>query len=318
MIYPTVLSITRAMMVVAAMLGMLAAVQAQVPQPRVYSEPSRDHARLDDSAIVLGPLPTLRTFLAPYAGKYEARTGSSYEFANTRLRLDIGASPDLIRFRSGDSAGRGGMLVTLGADFFTWTRLRATSSFKFPVEAVDYYFGVNGSAVWRTALGRTYGARLRVAHISAHLVDGDSSFTDPRQQYMTYSREFVDAMAAFGSGGPGRDDFPGIGFRVYIGALALFHTIPDTLGRVTPYAGLEFSIQPTQDSSYSLRAGYEARLNTELSPVFEEQIRFGIKFAEFTKRGVLIEGVYYHGRSQYGQHFALRDRYFALGFGIDF
>jgi hypothetical protein len=127
--------------------------------------------------------------LPPYAGKYEARIGGSTEPGRSRLRLDIGASADLVKF--GGYYSRFGW-GALGVDFFTWTRLRDAGGFKFPVEAVDYYFGINTTFGDITDLGLE--SRVRIAHISAHLVDGDPSFSTTTARYMTYSREFIDVM----------------------------------------------------------------------------------------------------------------------------
>lgn len=265
-----------------------------------------------------------RAVRPPYAGKYESRIGGWRESENDKLRLDIGASVDLLSYSEANQEP--GTMVprlssssktTFGADFFTWTRLRAAGGFKFPVEAVDYYFGLNASRHYYNAL--LSDIRLRVAHISAHLVDGDPSFTDPAQQYITYSREFVDAMIGFNGmwmiGDRTPDDFE---FRPYAGALWLFHTIPDTLGAVTPYAGVDATWAIKEDFvPLTIKGGYEARLNTELEPIGEHHLRLGLKFGRVNSNGVTIEGSYNSGRSQYGQHFSRRERFFSLGFMIE-
>lgn len=254
----------------------------------------------------------------PYAGKYEARIGGWRESENDKLRLDIGGSVDIVRY---GERGKTRDVFSAGADFFTWTRLRAAGGFKFPVEAVDYYFGINGA--WRSEshTGIPFNLRLRLAHISAHLVDGDPSFTSPQQEYITYSREFLDLTVGF----DGREmlgiDRAARGLMVirpYAGAQWLFHTIPDTLGVVTPYAGLDLSWQPGPALPLTFRFGYEARLNTELEPVGEHQARFGVKIGDADSRGVILEGSYYSGRSHYGQHFSSREKFFSLGFAVEF
>lgn len=286
------------------------------------------HAQADDEAEeiqVATPAfvesPTV--FPAPYAGKYEARIGGSRESADGKLRLDIGYAAEIFRvdysMRRPDGStdfehpGHTFQSLSFGADFFTWTRLRSTASFKFPVEAVDYYFGLSGA--FKRPL-RRFGvmeARLRLAHISAHLADGDPSFTDPAQKYMTYSREFADATIALA----GRADRDG-GARAYAGALVMFHSIPDTLGAVTPYIGVDFNGRLLRAVPLVLRLGYELRLNTELASVAEHSARLGLKLGEPWSRGVTVEGSFYHGRSHYGQHFNVVEEYFALGFAVDF
>jgi hypothetical protein len=106
--------------------------------------------------------------------------------------------------------------------------------------------------------------------------------------------------------------------RFYTGALWLFHTIPDTLGVITPYAGFDLAGQISRSTPVTVKLGYEARLNTELAPIGEHQVRVGVKLGKLHSRGVTLEGSYYSGRSQYGQHFSQRESYFSLGFAIDY
>ncbi len=256
----------------------------------------------------------------PYAGKYEARIGGSRESANDKLRLDIGASVDLLTKNvDGSDGDRDDAAVgrySFGADFFTWTRLRSAGGFKFPVEAVDYYFGVNGQ--YESLNGFPFEARLRVAHISAHIVDGDPSFADTATTYITYSREFVDLtlLAPHEIVRIGR----GAEVRPYVGAQWLFHTIPDTLGRVTPYAGFDVRVMPFTTNAIGFKLGYEARLNTELEPIGEHLFRLGVQLGDLfnEERGVSVETSYYSGRSAYGQHFWKRESFWSLGFAVDF
>ncbi len=252
----------------------------------------------------------------PYAGKYEARIGGSRESENDKLRLDIGGSVDILAYNT----RRTPQGLSFGADFFTWTRLRASGGFKFPVEAVDYYFGINGALKAAEGPGIISDMRLRLAHISAHLVDGDPSFTSPQQEYITYSREFLDfTLGLEGKNLLGIDRAArGLVIRPYTGLQWLFHTIPDTLGVVTPYAGLDASWQMTPALPITFRFGYEARLNTELEPIGEHQARLGVKIGDVDSRGVILEGSYYSGRSHYGQHFSSREEFFSLGFAVEF
>lgn len=148
------------------------------------------------------------------------------------LRLDIGSSIDVVSFRPGNAASLFSPEVRLGAEFFTFTRLRSEVNFRFPVETTDFYFGVNASAKAPVNDNLSLLARLRVAHISAHLVDGYPQF----QQSFVYSREFVDAVIAaswvlpFGT------------VRGYAGAMVLFHSIPESFGAAVPQVGADTTI----------------------------------------------------------------------------
>lgn len=53
------------------------------------------------------------------------------------LRLDIGASAEIIKFEKDK------LEFSAGVDFFTFSNIRTETNFKFPVDAIDYLFGVN-------------------------------------------------------------------------------------------------------------------------------------------------------------------------------
>ena len=67
----------------------------------------------------------------------EPKAGFLFSMDNNKLRLDISTSRDIVKwFDDGET-------ISIGADLFTFTRLRSTDNFKFPVETIDYLFGLN-------------------------------------------------------------------------------------------------------------------------------------------------------------------------------
>ena len=68
----------------------------------------------------------------------EPRNGFMFALDEDWLRLDIGTSRDILQLKSGEET------FSFGADFFTFTRLRSNDNFKFPVETIDFFFGING------------------------------------------------------------------------------------------------------------------------------------------------------------------------------
>jgi hypothetical protein len=275
-------------------------------------------------------VPTSTGYPSHLAGKIEPRIGAWRESANDKLRLDIGASVPLYEFSDADLADAYGdayrplvevvdaRRIILGADFFTWTRLRSSGGFKFPVESVDYYFGVFASGIRLAA--ELPAVRLRVAHISAHTVDGDSTFGTSSARYMTYSREFVDASFAWGTMGRVAERLSRRSFtyRPYVGAVFLFHTVPDTRRRITPYAGIEGAWSMSTTNRPTLTLAYELRLNTELAPIAEHSVTASIRTGRLDERGVSIDASYYAGRSHFGQHCAEHEEYWSIGFGVLF
>ena len=256
----------------------------------------------------------------PYAGQVEPRVGNWFRTDEEKLRLDIGTSINLLKvhkhepYYSGDfgfPAPKRYYKLDFGVDFFTWTQLRSAGRFKFPVEAVDYYFGVYGAYQPLEDAVIPLDVRFRLAHISAHLVDGNPGLVANPDTAITYSREFVDLLA-------GRyiyNSKSSCGW--YVGGTWLFSTIPSDISRITPYAGVEYSKTFWEDFPLTLRLGYEFRLNTELETIGENQVRAGLKFASLYKSGVVLEALYYAGRSQFGQFFDRREKHFSIGFLVE-
>lgn len=283
---------------------------------QLHAQADTAHRNAVSARGMVQPEPMMES---PYAGKFEPRIGGWVESEGNKLRLDIGTAVDLWHVHPFDPPSRS--YITLGTEFFTWTRLRSAGRFKFPVEAVDYYFGIFGNLYYHPFIGESsLNTKLRVAHISAHLVDGDSTFFGSDGKPVTYSREFIDLRTGLDSrvvdiNGPFGEGTAQS--HVYVGGVYLFSTIPDTLGRISPYAGLDFSWQLRDGAPLTVRAGYEARLNTELTPIGEHSVRLGVKLAETNKNGVVLEGAYYSGRSPYGQYFSRRESYFSFGFSVE-
>ena len=321
--------------------------------------------RMADPRISDLPRQFLPLYRWGYAGKYAPRIGGSGETVDDKVRLDVGGTLALFEYGRSirysevcshepvcDNDNSSSYVsdvwrpfaihASLGVDFFLWSRLRSEANFKFPVETADYYFGFyvtgrigkTGDGFYESDPRRvdrlekrrtTFIPTLRVAHISAHLVDGDPQFELPNDGPTVYSREFFDlscAMEHLMWIGPNSDGVNArmprmVYLRPYVGTQLLFHTIPDDLGIVTPYIGgdLEMELLPTS-SVPVLRAGYEFRLNTETETIGEHSIRAGIKLAPHHHTGVLLEAAYYSGRSQFGQFFRNREEYFTFGFGF--
>lgn len=267
------------------------------------------------------------TVEAPYAGRYEARIGGASEPGREKLRLDIGASIDLLRIRDSTNLHErfGATTFSLGADFFTWSRLRSEPNFKFPVEAIDYYFGINTALRLARIAGRApliSEVRLRLAHISAHLVDGDRSFGDTSfgGGPFVYSREFVDALVA--ANGERLARAIGLGdaaIRPYLGVLHIFHTIPALAAATTPYLGVDGYVAPAASLPFLIKGGYELRVNTELDEArIEHHARLGVKLGRPHSNGVTLETAWYDGRSMYGQSFGEPESYLSIGFAVDY
>jgi len=239
----------------------------------------------------------------------EPRVGAVFQTENfaeqsRTLRLDIGTSVDVVEFPFDLAANP--VELRVGADFFTYTRLRSEANFRFPVETSDYFFGVNSSFAWQYSHELHALARLRVAHISSHLVDGTPNFT----QTFVYSREFIDLVAAV----------QWKSLRFYAGGAVLFHTIPDRFGVFTPQIGMDVDTPFAQFGAMELRfcAGYDAKLPiVDKRPVFTQSAQAGVRVGAQGKPGLLLGLYWFQGQSMHGMFFQCRDSYIGAGFQID-
>jgi hypothetical protein len=230
-----------------------------------------------------------------FANPFEARVGSFYQLEENKLRLDIGASIDLAKFKIDSNK------AAIGADFFTYTRLRHEDNFKFPVETSDYYFGLNYSMRFGCKLPAYL--RFRIAHISSHLVDGytnkDYNF---KRAPIVYSREFVDIVWS-----QYLDDF-----RYYAGLNFVFSTIPDDPNPITPQIGFDYSRRIVPWLSFDM--GFDFKL-IGIDNIWQSTTaaQLGLTFWTSENYGIFAGFYCYRGRSMHGQFYRNYDDYFGLG-----
>ncbi len=243
------------------------------------------------------------------ADTYEPRNGILAEIGKNRLRLDIGNSIDLLQYRFAEDSS----LLTMGTDFFTYTLLRGEKDFHFPVDASDYFFGINFNYK-KTLDAGIVSSRLRISHISSHFVDGHYDNTlqewkDSRPP-IVYSREFLDGVVALEPSSLNNDA------RIYIGATYLYHVDPPDLDRFMADAGLEYHTK-IWTHVYTYFA-YQATVLKVLETSVRHNIQVGEKIGEWEGRGLNLYASYFSGYSIHGQYYNVKDNYFALGFLIEF
>lgn len=240
----------------------------------------------------------------------EARMGMNTLRNEHRLRLDIGATADLLALRHGDGNTE---VWTFGADFFTWTSLRQAADFHFPVDAVDYLFGVNISHVSRFDEQSALTARLRFSHISAHLVDGSydkigGAWRD-RRLPRVYSREFLDLVVAYERNSA---------YRVYAGALYLVHVDPPHLGRFAPHGGIEVYPISFADGNVTPYVAYDGWLVDIGAYAASHSVQAGVCIGRWGGRGVNLFLSWFSGNSEHGEYHDLRWTTWGYGFTVTF
>ncbi|GJQ62182.1 MAG: hypothetical protein SCALA702_12350 [Melioribacteraceae bacterium] len=242
----------------------------------------------------------------PFTANFlEPKLGFVFTMNENSLRLDIGNSLDAIHYNSCND-----VTWSFGFDLFTYTLLRGETDFHFPVDAVDYLFGVNVGYL-NNAHKYPFGVRLRLSHISAHFVDGH--YDGPNQMWRgglnprVYSREFIEVLpfVKFGD------------LRVYGGLTYIFHVDPSELGADIWQAGFDY-FKPDYIADYITPfAGYDFKYENLTEYKANHSVMAGVKFGNPHGRGISIYFQYYSGRNIHGEYFDFEEEFSAFGMNID-
>ncbi|MDH7514857.1 MAG: DUF1207 domain-containing protein [Bacteroidota bacterium] len=195
----------------------------------------------------------------------------------------------------------------------TWTALRREEHFHFPVDAVDYLFGMTVNYRLSYDSITFCAVRLRFSHISAHLADGSydkvaGSWRDGRVPEV-YSREFIELIGAI--------EF-GENLRLYGGGHYVYHIDPGNLFPWMLRAGLEVAYTPPRPSWFHSYFAYDVRLAGGGKPVGNHSFQGGIKFGAWNGTGIRVFLTYFNGLSPHGEYHDIRISSWGSGFSIDF
>lgn len=232
----------------------------------------------------------------PIANPLEARILMMWQPGPKHVRLDIGAAPTL---------WRADPRIDVGVDFFTLTRLRTEGNLKFPVETIDYWFGVRGTFVDTAS---PWDARLRLAHISTHLADGyaDTSGVFVNRRPFVYSREFVEALVGY------RIDR----VRPYAGLTYLWAVQPRRFDRIIPQAGVNVRADV---AGMTIAGGYDVKL-IGIDGTYRPQhaAQLGLEWIQNGTVATSLNVYRYDGRSIHGMFADTQDHYWAVGLQMVF
>lgn len=243
--------------------------------------------------------------IQPFTANFlEPRAGFSYIPSRKEIELDIGTSSDIYHYIN-DS-----YILSFGADLFTYTRLRGESHFFFPVDVVDYLFGIN--AGYKVKKGdNEYGLRFRLSHISAHFVDGhyDGNLNQWRngRKPQVYSREFIELFPFYKINT----------FRAYLGLTYIFHVTPKDIGKGIYQTGFDYYFNSLISKNISPYIAYDFKLNYIGKYFGNSIISAGIKFGRYDEKGFSISFNYFSGKSVHGEYFDIYEEYTALGINMD-
>lgn len=235
----------------------------------------------------------------------EPKAGFLISTDNNKLRLDISTSRDIIQWSNVSST------FSIGADVFTFTRLRSTDEFKFPVETIDYLFGINAGFKKQVCNENEIGFRFRLSHVSTHLVDGQydaqtQKWREGRDPFV-YSKEFIEL-------------FPYYRYktlRAYLGFTYIFHIIPEELKKINLQFGFDYFMTEFGTELFTPFFAYDFKLNGEKKFIGNNIISAGVKFGNWKSGGLSIYYSYIAGNSLHGQLYDLRENYSNIGFNFE-
>jgi len=244
--------------------------------------------------------------IQPFTANFlEPKAGFSYILGKSELRLDIGTSADIFIHKWGNR------FFSFGADLFTYTRLRGENDFRFPVETIDYLFGVNAGCKKVINDKEQFGFRFRLSHISAHLVDGSFDSQNKvwreNKEPKTYSREFVELFPYY--------SFDGL--RIYLGLTYLVHSNPAFVGKWIYQSGFDYYAKGLINNFIIPFVAYDFRLTKVNKYSGNNIFETGIKFGEHNSKGVRVIFSYYSGKSIHGEYFNINEKYTTLGLNVD-
>lgn len=260
-------------------------------------------------------LPAGLHFAPLKANHQEARIGVFKYFGTANLKVDIGNTIDVFGLTFHSSK----MRFTVGIDFMAYALVTGSQGLRLQVDALDGFFGGNLSFSKSFDPDRLQ-ARLRILHLSAHLVDGHYSMS--LKQWLD-NREPIPFTKDFGELLVAHELQPSFGFFRYYGGLS-YATLarPIELERIAFSAGFELATdqwfgkvfdQPT----YAFITNHFA-LNG--NPVYtgNNQTQLGVKFGDWHGRGVVLYLAYYNGNNFFSEYFDERVSIVGAGFTVDF
>jgi hypothetical protein len=240
------------------------------------------------------------------ANALEPKLGFLFKKGENELRLDIGNSREIFHYKIEENR-----ILSFGADLFTFTKLRGENEFHFPVDAIDYLFGINFG--YKFVMDDfTYGLRFRLSHISAHFVDGH--YDNPTSSWKggryprVYSREFIEI-------------FPFIQFdefRGYVGITHLIHVVPTSLGKQLYQVGIEYYFTNLNFFNISPFIAYDFKLAKIEKYEGNNSLNVGIKFGKYNSAGFSVMVNHFQGKSIHGEYFDYNEKYTAISFNLDF
>jgi hypothetical protein len=256
------------------------------------------------------------TLVVPYVGHMpEPVSGVRKEIGSSRMRLTIGAPLDVWELRLADD---GTARLRVGIDFFIQALTTSSEGLRLQIDAADGWFGGHVASRWDFR-GASVSARLRILHLSGHMVDGHfddetGTWKDGREP-IPFTRDFGELSAAAST------SLSSITVRGFAGASYATLIRPDNIKRWMFLGGFDVhsaSLLP-DDGPFPLHLYGGYTLTFAGIPAYSgtNSVEAGVKFGAWDGRGIRIYAGYYAGQMMFTQYYDLKTDHWALGFGFE-
>lgn len=252
----------------------------------------------------------------PLVASYqEPRVGLRKEIGTSRMKVDIGASVDLLEVRpAADSADR----IRVGIDFFTYALSTSSEGLRLQIDAVDGYFG--GHIAYIGVLDECSAVllRLRLLHLSAHFLDGHFSTTTQtwkeNRAPIPFTRDFGELLGFY------RFSENSLTIQAYGGFSYATLIRPTTIGRFELLAGFELSgvAGTVFGKPFNVYLADHVVLRRIPATIGTNNLEGGIKLGPWQGTGLKLFLSYYSGLDPFSQYYDVRRENVGVGFAFDF
>lgn len=259
--------------------------------------------------------PTGLHFLPFKANYQEARLGILYYPSNSNLKVDIGNNVDLMEFRFKDKEIR----LTLSIEFMAYALSTSYAGNRLQIDAMDGFFGGNAAFSKKYDKGKLI-SRFRIIHNSAHLVDGhydrDIGKWINNDEPIPFTKDFGEATV-------------GYQFNPSFGIIRTYATLsyatlvrPSVLKKWSGYLGYELAFDNVIGKTFNRNTNLfiASQFNLAGTPKYMLNSNFigGVKFGEWSGKGVVFYFSYYTGANPFSEYYSERIKKIGLGFFVDF
>ncbi len=244
--------------------------------------------------------------IMPFTANFlEPKIGFLFQTGGNKIRLEIGNSSDVVHYNLNSNT-----ILSGGVDFFTYTYLYGEKDFHFPVDAVDYLFGIN-FGYKKKEVNNEYGFRFRFSHISAHFVDGHRDNINNKWKNdinpIVYSREFFELLPFYKFNN----------FRTYLGMTYLYHVDPKNIGKEIYQIGFDYFAKDLLGNYITPFVAYDFKLQKIGEYRANNAFSIGVKLGNTFGRGFSLYYHYYNGKNIHGEYYFMDENFSSIGFNLD-